>query len=83
MCFPPLDEIKDGMRLPTDYATRVGYRLPTIDEWWCACLAFSASGRPFGDSLELAPKYAAYGREEPLLPGALKPNLSPQRYRSR
>lgn len=57
MCFPPIPEIKDGMKLPKDYLERTGYRIPINPEWEYACRAGTTTSRCYGDSLELLHKY--------------------------
>lgn len=77
MCFPPVPEIEDGMKLPGDVLQRTGYRLPTEAEWECACRGVSTTARHFGSSDALLPEYAWYldnsqNRCWPV--GSLKPN---------
>ncbi|MBM4094679.1 MAG: formylglycine-generating enzyme family protein [Planctomycetes bacterium] len=77
MCYPPLDQIKEGMTMPADYLRRTGYRLPTEAEWEYACRANTVTARYFGESTDLMGEFAwsaehADGRCHPV--GSLKPN---------
>jgi eukaryotic-like serine/threonine-protein kinase len=83
MCYPPIPQIKEGMKPFGDYLKRTGYRLPTDTEWEYACRAGATTSRYFGNSDRLLPKYAwfllnadmrlnAFIRSRPV--GLLKPN---------
>lgn len=78
-CFEPDDqgEFGSGLKVKPNFLELSGYRLPTEQEWEFACRAGTTSGRYYGLSEELLPRYAWYkeNSEQVTWPvGYLKPN---------
>lgn len=76
-CYPPVPEIKPGVRAKPDYLRRRGYRLPTEDEWEHAARAGSRPYFWLGSDLDMLSRCAwwernAGNRTHPV--GRLKPN---------
>lgn len=77
MCYPPIPDIKDGMRLTRGYLTRTGYRLPTEGEWEHACRAGTLTPFHFGSSQDMLARFAwtkSNSGDKAQRVGLLKPN---------
>jgi eukaryotic-like serine/threonine-protein kinase len=76
-CYPPVDQIKEGMEMPPDYLHRTGHRLPTFAEWHYAASALATTSRHYGERDGLLAGYAWFQDNSGELlhqVGSLKPN---------
>jgi serine/threonine protein kinase/formylglycine-generating enzyme required for sulfatase activity len=77
MCYPPIADIKEGVKLPADFLARTGYRLPLEVEWEYTCRAGTLTSRSYGAADNMLHHYAWFlqnSNERAWPVGGLKPN---------
>ena len=77
MCYPPMDQIQDGLQPINGFLDRTGFRLPTEAEWEFASRSGATTSRSFGSGEELLGRYAWYmpnAKDRAWPGGCLKPN---------
>jgi formylglycine-generating enzyme required for sulfatase activity/tRNA A-37 threonylcarbamoyl transferase component Bud32 len=77
MCYPPVDQIQDGLQPIEGFLERTGFRLPTEAEWEFASRGGASTSRSFGSGEELLGHYAWYmtnAKDRAWPGGSLKPN---------
>ena len=75
--LPTIDRIGIGLRLPTDFLEKEGYRVPSNQEWEIACRAGSWTASFLGDSMEFITEYSwssANSEQKPSRVASKKPN---------
>lgn len=63
-CYEPNKEGKfeSGMSMPADFLERIGYRLPTDEEWMYSCQSGSDTLYSFGNAEELSGTYGWFSQ---------------------